>query len=110
MTTRERCSHWRDLRNWKKVTLYQGVTLGAKRFDRDEAGTVIKGKARHPIIEDSVTIYSGATILGRVRVGKGSIIGGNVWLTEDVPEFSKISQQRSPQAEKMKNSSKIEWS
>lgn len=76
-----------------KVTLYQGVTLGAKRFDRDDTGIVIKGNARHPIIGDSVTIYSGATILGRITVGQGSIIGGNVWLTEDVAPNSRVSQQ-----------------
>lgn len=76
------------------VTIYQGVTLGAKRFYRKTDGTVVKGQARHPIIEDRVTIYSGATILGRITVGAGSIIGGNVWLTESVPASSRITQQR----------------
>lgn len=68
-----------------KVRIYQGVTLGAKSFSLDEAGKPIKGIPRHPIIEDEVVIYSGATILGRITIGRGSVIGGNVWLTEDVP-------------------------
>ena len=77
-----------------RVRLYQGVTLGAKSFPLDEDGNPVKGVDRHPIIEDEVTIYSGATILGRVTIGKGSIIGGNVWLTRDVPPKSRISQGR----------------
>lgn len=77
-----------------KVRLYQGVTLGAKSFPLDEEGNPIKGIDRHPIIEDEVTVYSGATILGRVTIGKGSIIGGNVWLTRGVPAGSRISQGR----------------
>ncbi len=76
------------------VTLYQGVTLGAKRFHRDEEGVVIKGKARHPILGDDVTVYAGATILGRISIGSGSTIGGNVWLTESVPPRSRVTQQR----------------
>jgi len=75
------------------VTLYQGVTLGAKRFRRDEQGIVIKGQARHPILGDRVTVYSGASILGRITIGAGSVIGGNVWLTESVPVNSRITQQ-----------------
>lgn len=74
------------------VRLYQGVTLGAKSFPADESGKLIKGKKRHPIVEDDAVIYSGATILGRVTIGKGSVIGGNVWLTESVPAGSKIMQ------------------
>ena len=70
------------------------MTLGAKSFPLDEDGNPVKGVDRHPIIEDEVTIYSGATILGRVTIGKGSIIGGNVWLTRDVPPKSRISQGR----------------
>jgi len=66
------------------VRLYQGVTLGAKSFPLDENGDPIKGIPRHPILEDGVIIYSGATILGRITIGKDAIIGGNVWLTEDV--------------------------
>lgn len=75
-----------------RVCIYQGVTLGAKSFPLDEAGNPIKGIKRHPVVEDGVIIYSGATILGRVRIGKGSIIGGNVWLTKDVPAGSRITQ------------------
>ena len=76
------------------VTLYQGVTHGAKRFQRDAQGAVVKGQPRHPVLEDHVTVYSGASILGRITIGKGSIIGGNVWLTESVPSGSRISQSR----------------
>jgi serine O-acetyltransferase len=77
-----------------RVRLYQGVTLGAKSFPLDEKGNPIKGIDRHPIIEDEVTVYSGATILGRVTIGRSSIIGGNVWLTTSVPADSRISQGR----------------
>ncbi len=76
------------------VRIYQGVTLGAKSFPLDDDGNPIKGIDRHPIIEDDVTIYSGATILGRVTIGAGSIIGGNVWLTRSLPPGSRISQAR----------------
>ncbi len=75
-----------------RVRMYQGVTLGARSFPLDENGRPIKGIARHPIIEDDVIIYSGATILGRVTIGAGSIIGGNVWLTHSVPAESRITQ------------------
>jgi serine O-acetyltransferase len=78
----------------KNVTLYQGVTLGAKRFYRDDKGIVVKGNARHPLIGDRVTVYAGATILGRISIGEGSSIGGNVWLTESVPPQSRVTQQR----------------
>ena len=77
-----------------RVRLYQGVTLGAKSFPLDADGNPIKGIDRHPILEDEVTVYSGATILGRVTIGRGSIIGGNVWLTRGVPAGSRISQGR----------------
>ena len=81
-----------------RVRMYQGVTLGAKSFPMDADGNPIKGIPRHPVIEDEVTLYSGATILGRVRIGRGSVIGGNVWLTKDVPPGSRIVQARpSPQ-------------
>lgn len=76
----------------KHVRLYQAVTLGAKRFPTDEHGHLIKGNARHPILEDDVVIYAGATILGRITIGQGSIIGGNVWLTRSVPAHSQITQ------------------
>jgi serine O-acetyltransferase len=66
----------------RRVRLYQGVTLGAKSFPTDDAGRPIKGMARHPIVEDDVIIYAGATILGRITIGRGSVIGGNVWLTQ----------------------------
>ena len=76
----------------RRVRLYQAVTLGAKRFDKDEHGVLVKGNARHPIVEDDVVIYAGATILGRITIGRGSTIGGNVWLTHSVPPGSHISQ------------------
>ncbi|MDF0673984.1 MAG: hypothetical protein P0120_06535 [Nitrospira sp.] len=76
----------------KRVRLYQAVTLGAKRFTEGEQGGLIKGEPRHPIVEDDVVIYAGATILGRVTVGQGSIIGGNVWLTQSVPTLSHVVQ------------------
>jgi serine O-acetyltransferase len=76
----------------RNVRLYQAVTLGAKRFDKDDNGMLVKGNARHPIVEDNVVIYAGATILGRITIGQGSTIGGNVWLTHSVPENSHISQ------------------
>jgi serine O-acetyltransferase len=74
------------------VRIYQGVTLGAKSFPLDEQGNPIKGIERHPVVEDDVTIYSNATILGRVTIGRGSVIGGNVWLTRGVPAGSTITQ------------------
>lgn len=76
------------------VKLYQGVTLGAKSFPLDEDGNPIKGIARHPILEDNVIVYSNATILGRIRIGKGAIIGGNIWVTEDVNSGEKIMQRK----------------
>ena len=75
-----------------RVRLYQAVTLGAKRFAKDDNGMLVKGNARHPIVEDDVVIYAGATILGRITIGKGSTIGGNVWLTHSVPPGSQVSQ------------------
>jgi serine O-acetyltransferase len=74
------------------VRIYQAVTLGAKRFNLNEDGSLRKGEARHPIVEEGVVIYAGASILGRVRIGARSIIGGNVWLTQDVPADSRITQ------------------
>lgn len=75
------------------VTLYQGVTLGAKNFTLDSHGHPVN-TPRHPIIEDNVTIYSNSTILGRITVGAGSVIGGNVWLTYSVPPGSRILQRK----------------
>lgn len=72
------------------VKLYQGVTLGARSFSLDERGLPVKGVPRHPIVEDGVVIYANATILGRITIGKNSIIGGNVWLTQSVPGGSVI--------------------
>lgn len=83
-----------------RVRLYQGVTLGAKSFPLDENGNPIKGVDRHPIIEDDVVIYAGATILGRITVGARSVIGGNVWLTQSVPPDSSISQGKEPKSSK----------
>ncbi|MEX5219190.1 MAG: hypothetical protein NW701_15280 [Nitrospira sp.] len=85
----------------RHVRLYQAVTLGAKRFPEDANG-LIKGNARHPIVEDDVVIYAGATILGRITIGKGSIIGGNVWLTQSVPPGSNVIQAQ------MRNTATIE--
>lgn len=79
----------------RNVKIYQGVTLGAKSFPLDEKGNPIKGIPRHPIIEDDVIIYAQATILGRITIGKGSVIGGNVWVTNNVPPDSKVVQQKS---------------
>ena len=76
------------------VKLYQGVTLGAKSFPLDENGNPIKGVPRHPIVEDNVIIYAQATILGRITIGKNSVIGGNVWVTNNVPADSKIIQTK----------------
>ena len=67
------------------VKIYQGATLGALSFPKDERGRIIKGGKRHPTIEDNVTIYAEATILGDVVIGKGAVIGGNVWIKESVP-------------------------
>jgi serine O-acetyltransferase len=76
----------------ERVRLYQHVTLGAKRFPADASGALIKGTPRHPIVEDDVVIYAGAAILGRITIGAGSTIGGNVWLTQSVAPNSNVSQ------------------
>lgn len=80
-----------------RVRLYQAVTLGAKRFETEEDGSLQKGAPRHPVVEDDVVIYAGATILGRITIGRGSSIGGNVWLTRSVPSGSQVTQARSQQ-------------
>lgn len=77
----------------KRVTLYQGVTLGAKSFAMDSEGHPID-RPRHPIIEDNVTIYSNSSILGRITIGHDTIIGGNIWLTHSVPPYSRIVQTK----------------
>ena len=79
------------------VTLYQGVTLGAKSFKYDENGNMLN-IPRHPIIEDYVTVYSNASILGRITIGHHSIIGGNIWVTNDVPPYSRIQQSKAVDA------------
>ena len=75
-----------------QVRLYQAVTLGARHFPTDDDGHLIKGDAQHPIVEDDVVIYAGATILGRITIGRGATIGGNVWVTQDVPPNSIVTQ------------------
>lgn len=75
-----------------RVRIYQAVTLGAKSFPSDPNGQLRKGLLRHPIVEDDVIIYAGATILGSVTIGRNSTVGGNVWLTESVPPNSHINQ------------------
>jgi len=79
----------------QRVRLYQAVTLGAKRFPANADGTLQKGLPRHPVLEDDVVIYAGATLLGRITVGKGAVIGGNVWLTHDVPAGARVAQAAS---------------
>ena len=84
----------------KRVRIYQAVTLGAKRFPTDADGNLQKGLPRHPVVEDDVVIYAGATILGRVTLGRGATIGGNVWITDDVPPGAGVTQaslQNAPQ-------------
>lgn len=76
------------------VKLYQGVTLGAKSFPLDDDGHPIKGILRHPILEDDVIVYSNATILGRITVGRGATVGGNIWVTEDVPAGARLVQKK----------------
>lgn len=82
----------------RHVRVYQAVTLGAKRFQVDADGSLVKGNARHPVVEDEVVIYAGATILGRITIGRGSVIGGNVWLTHSVPANSNITQAQMREA------------
>jgi serine O-acetyltransferase len=77
-----------------RVRLYQGVTLGARGFTRGPDGSLTKGIPRHPLIGDDVVIYAGATVLGRVTIGDGAVIGGNVWLTRDVPPNARVTQAR----------------
>ena len=83
----------------RRVRLYQGVTLGARSFPSDGQGRLTKGLPRHPLVEDDVVIYGGATVLGRITIGAGSVIGGNVWLTRSVPPGSRILQVEVRQAQ-----------
>jgi len=79
----------------ENVKIYQGVTLGALSFEKDEHGRPVKGIKRHPHVEDNVVIYAGATILGGdTTIGANSVIGGNVWLTHSVPPDSKVTNQQ----------------
>ena len=82
----------------ERVRLYQAVTLGAKRFPTDADGHPQKGLPRHPVVEDDVVIYAGATVLGRVTLGRGAVIGGNVWVTHDVPAGGNVTQAVSREA------------
>jgi serine O-acetyltransferase len=82
----------------QRVRIYQAVTLGAKHFPTDAEGHPQKGLPRHPAVEDDVVIYAGATILGRITIGQGSTIGGNVWLTRSVPPGSHVTQAHATQA------------
>ncbi len=81
----------------ERVRLYQNVTLGAKRFTTDAQGHLEKGQPRHPILEDDVVVYAGATVLGRVTLGQGCTVGGNVWLTQDVPPGAHVTQANARQ-------------
>ena len=75
----------------RNVRLYQGVTLGGLSFDKDSNGALVKGLKRHPNIEDNVVIYANATILGgETTIGHDSEIGGNVWIKESVPPYSRV--------------------
>lgn len=78
----------------KNCRLYQGVTLGALSFPKNPDGSLAKGMPRHPVLEDNVTVYAGATILGRITIGKNAVIGGNVWVTHDVPPNGRVTQER----------------
>jgi serine O-acetyltransferase len=88
------------------VRIYQAVTLGAKRFRSDADGHLEKGYARHPVVEDDVVIYAGATILGRVTLGQGAVIGGNVWVTHDVAPGASVTQAITQSAEAAARASK----
>jgi serine O-acetyltransferase len=83
----------------QRVRVYQAVTLGAKSFPTDAEGHPVKGLPRHPHVQDDVVIYAGATVLGRVTIGKGASIGGNVWVTHDVAPGAQVTQARSQRDE-----------
>ena len=87
--------------------LYQGVTLGALSFRKNDDGTLVKGVPRHPILGNNVTVYAGANILGRIRVGDGAVIGGNVWVTSDVPAGAKLTQSRAHRDKVAKNEGQV---
>jgi len=79
----------------QRVRIYQAVTLGAKSFPVDANGQIHKGLARHPIVEDDVVIYAGATVLGRITLGKACVIGGNLWVTSDIAPGVHVRQAHS---------------
>ena len=83
----------------QNVRIYQAVTLGAKRFEIDNEGRLQKEYARHPIVEDNVVIYAGATILGRITIGKGAVIGGNVWITQSLEANSFVLQSHASKSQ-----------
>ena len=85
------------------VKIYQGVTLGAKSFDLDKNGTPVKGEPRHPIIGNNVIIYSNATILGRITIGDNAVIGGNIWVTENVAPGEKLIQAKANNVLRLKH-------
>lgn len=85
------------------VKIYQGVTLGAKSFDLDDNGNPVKGVPRHPIIGNNVIIYSNATILGRITIGDNAVIGGNIWVTQDVEPGEKLIQAKANNILRLKN-------
>ncbi len=80
----------------RHVKLYQGVTLGALSFPKDDRGNLVRGQKRHPTIGDNVTIYAHATILGDVTIENGAVIGGNVWLKEDVDAHTVVTSEERP--------------
>lgn len=88
------------------VTIYQGVTLGAKNFRYDEQGRPVN-LPRHPVLEDNVTVYSNTSILGRVTIGHDTVVGGNIWLTHDVPPHSRILQSNAVYAREFSGGSGI---
>ncbi|WP_051237355.1 serine O-acetyltransferase EpsC [Ottowia thiooxydans] len=79
----------------ERVRIYQAVTLGAKSFPLDATGQLRKGLPRHPTLEDDVVVYAGATVLGRITIGRGATIGGNLWVTHDVPPGAHLTQANS---------------
>ena len=88
------------------VKLYQGVTLGAKSFTYDENNNPVKGIPRHPIIGDNVVIYSNTSVLGRIKIGNNAVIGGNIWVTEDVAENEKLVQAKANNILRLKQEDK----
>jgi serine O-acetyltransferase len=89
----------------KQVKIYQGVTLGALSFPKDQRGNLLKGHKRHPTIQDNVTIYAHTTILGNVTIQKNSVIGSNVWLKEDVDAHTVVTSEQQPVTMKKRTSS-----